>query len=71
MGLGPGAVIDAVGGVEGGKGGDAAGGGEFEDVEAAVAEDAEVLGGGDEEAGLVEGGEFHGVAVERSLEPRH
>ena len=48
VGLGPGDVVDAIGGVEGGdlyeRGGRS--GREVEDVEAAVAKDAEVLGGG-------------------------
>lgn len=70
VGLGPGDVVDAVGGVEGGNFGDGSGG-EVEDVEAAVAEDAEVLGGGDGEAVLVEGAEFDGVAVEGGFEDGH
>lgn len=40
-------------------------------MEAAVSEDAEVLGGGDEKAALVEGAEPDGVAAEGRLEPRH
>lgn len=72
VGLGPGDVVDPVGGVEGGDFGDGSGGGgEVEDVEAAVAEDAEVLGGGDGEAVLVEGAEFDGVAVEGGFEEGH
>lgn len=77
VGLGPAAVVDAVGGVEGGElrdgGGTRGGGGgeEVEDVEAAIAEDAEVLGGGDEKAALVEGAESDGVAAEGRLEQRH
>lgn len=77
VGLGPGHVVDAVSGVEGGDLGDGGGGRggggreEVNDVEAAVSEDAEVLGGGDGEAGLVVGAEFHGVAVERGFEDWH
>ncbi|KAK3431196.1 hypothetical protein EUGRSUZ_E02750 [Eucalyptus grandis] len=59
----PGDVVDAVGGVEGGDLGDggARGGRQGEDVEAAVAEDAEVLGGRRREAVLVEGAELDGI----------
>lgn len=74
MGFGPGDIVDSVGGVEGdelGDGSGARGRGEVDDVEAAVAEDAEVLGGGDGEAGLVEGAELDGVAVERGFEYWH
>lgn len=71
MGFGPAEVVDAVGGVEGGELGDGGGGGEVEDVDAAVSEDAEVLGGGDGELGFEEGGEFHGVAIEGGLEYWH
>lgn len=38
--------------------------GEGEDIEAAVADEAEVGGGGAGDAGVVEGGVFDGVAVE-------
>ncbi|KAM3748351.1 hypothetical protein ACB098_05G102300 [Castanea mollissima] len=73
VGLGPGDVVDAVGGVEGGelyeRGGRS--GREVEDVDAAVAEDAEVLGGGYGEAGLVEWAEFYGVSVEWGFEDGH
>lgn len=74
MGFGPGDIVDSVGGVEGDELGDgcgARGRGEVDDVEAAVAEDAEVLRGGDGEAGLVEGAELDGVAVERGFEYWH
>ena len=73
VGLGEGEVVDAVGGVVGGELGEGLGrvGGEGEDVEAAVAEDAEVLGGGDGDAVLVEGAELHRVTVEWGLENRH
>lgn len=71
--LGPGAVVDAVGGVEDAELGDGGlgGRGELEDVEAAVAEYAEVLGGGDGESVLVEGAELYGVAIEGGFEERH
>ena len=60
VGFGPGDVVDRVGGVEGDGLGDAGrSGGELEDVDLAVSEDSEVLSGGDGEAGLVEGAEFH------------
>lgn len=74
MGFGPGEVVDAVGGVEEGELGDGGGGwgwGEVEDVEAAIAEDAEVLGGGYGQAVFVKGAEFNGVAVEWGFEHRH
>ncbi|PON87316.1 hypothetical protein TorRG33x02_169520, partial [Trema orientale] len=76
VGLGPGDIVHAVGGVVRGELGDgcwggARRGGEFEDVEAAVADDAEVLGGGDGEAVLVEGAELDGVAVEWGFEDGH
>eukprot|EP00262_Sarcandra_glabra_P000578 TRINITY_DN1069_c0_g1_i1.p2 TRINITY_DN1069_c0_g1~~TRINITY_DN1069_c0_g1_i1.p2 ORF type:complete len:254 (-),score=-3.45 TRINITY_DN1069_c0_g1_i1:138-899(-) len=45
--FGPGGVVDAVSGVEGAELGDGARGSEVEDVEATVAEDAEILGCGD------------------------
>lgn len=70
VGLGPGGVVDGVGCVEGDGVGEEVGL-EFEDVEAAVAEDSEVLGGSGEEAVLVERGELHGVAVEGSAEDWH
>lgn len=69
MGFRPAEVVDAVGGVEGGAFCD--GGSELEDVEAAVAEYAEILGRGDCELVLVEWAEFDGVAVERGLENWH
>lgn len=69
MGLRPAQIVDAVGSVERGAFRD--GGTELEDVDAAVAEDAEVLGGGDGELVLVERAEFDGVAVERGLKDRH
>ena len=71
MGLGPGNIVDAVGGVEGGEFGDGSSGREVEDVEAAVAKDAEVLGGGNGETVLVEWAEFYCVAVEWGLEDWH
>lgn len=40
-------------------------------MEAAVAEDTKVLGGGDGEAVLVEGAELDGVAIEGGFENRH
>lgn len=70
----PGEVVDAVGGVVGDELGDRGEGGvrgEVEDVEAAVAEDAEVLGGGDGEAVLVERAEVDGVTVEGGFENGH
>lgn len=72
MGLRPGTVVDAIGGFKGSELGDDAGGrGEVEDVEAAIADEAEVLGGGDEDAGLVEGAELHGVTIELGSERWH
>lgn len=79
MGLGPCDVVYAVGGVVGdelgdwlvGCGGAQRGRGEVDNVEAAVAEDAEVLGGGDGEPRLVEGAELDGVAVERGFKYWH
>ena len=79
MGLRPCDVVYAVGGVVGDELGDwlagyagaQRGGREVDDVEAAVAEDAEVLRGGDREPGLVEGAELNGVTVERSFEHWH
>lgn len=73
MGLRPGYVVDAVGGVVGGELRDWEGWvwGELEDVDAAVAQDAEVLGGGDGHAVLIEGAELHGVSVEWGFENRH
>ena len=73
VGFGPGHVVDAVGGVVGDQLRDGEGRlrGEVEDVEAAVAQDAEVLGGGHGQAVLVEGAELYGVAVERGFENRH
>lgn len=74
MGFGPGDVVDSVGGVEEGEFSDGGGrwrGGEVEDVETAIAEDAEVLGGGNRQAVFVEGAKFDGVAVERGFEHRH
>lgn len=65
----PAEVVDAVGRVEGGALCD--GGTELEDVDAAVAEYAEILGGGDCELVLVERAEFDGVAVERRLKHWH
>lgn len=69
--LGPGDIVDTVGSVEGGEFGDRSGGGEFEDMETAVAEDPKVLGGGDGETGLVEGAELHGIAIEWGFEDWH
>lgn len=69
----PGDVVDAVGGVVSGDFGDWEGGigGEFEDVETAVAEDAEVLSGGDGDAIFVERAEFDGVTVEWGFKNWH
>ncbi|KAL2511647.1 Tonoplast dicarboxylate transporter [Abeliophyllum distichum] len=47
------------------------GGVQLEDVEAAVSEYAEVLGGRDSQLGLVEWAEFDGVAIERGFEYWH
>lgn len=73
MGFRPCEVVDAVSGVEEGEFGDGGGvgGGKVEDVETAVAEDAEVLRSGDCETVFVEWTEFYGVAVEWGLEHRH
>ncbi|CAL4888896.1 unnamed protein product [Urochloa decumbens] len=74
VGFGPGAVEERVGGGEGedrGWGGGGAGAGEVEDDEVAVADEAEVLRGGDEEAVLVERAEADGEARRRGLERRH
>lgn len=73
VGFRPGEVVDAVSGVVSDELGDGDGGvrGEVEDVETAVAEDSEVLGGGDGEAILVEWAELDGVTVERGFENGH
>ena len=75
VGFGPSDIVYAVGGVVGGELGDGCGGAasgrEVEDVEAAIAEDAEVLGGGYGETVLVERTEFDGVAVEWGFEEGH
>lgn len=47
------------------------GGIEIEDVEATIAEDSEILGGGDGDAGFVEGAELDGVAIEGGLKDGH
>lgn len=65
----PAEVVDAVGRVEGGAFCD--GGAELEDVDAAVPEYAEILGGGDCELVLVERAELDRVAVERRLKHWH
>lgn len=71
--LRPGAVVDAVGRVEEAELGDGGlgGGRELEDVEAAVAEDAEVLGGGDGEPVLIKRAEFYRIAIKGGFEERH
>lgn len=69
--FGPGDVVDSVGGVEGEVLGNWAGGVEIENVQAAIAEDSEILGGGDGEAGLVEGAELDGVAIEGGFKDGH
>lgn len=71
MGFRPGNVVNAVGGVEGGDFGDWAGGRKLDDVETAVAEDAEVLRSGDGETLFVKRAEFDGVTVEWGFEYRH
>ncbi|TKW37032.1 hypothetical protein SEVIR_1G021000v4 [Setaria viridis] len=76
VGLGPGAVEERVGGREGedggrGGAGTRAGGGEVEDDEVAVADEAKVLRRRDEEAVLVERAEADGEARRRGLERRH
>ncbi|CAI0476090.1 unnamed protein product [Linum tenue] len=73
VGFGPGEIVDAVGRVEGDDLGEGSGRGwgKGEDVDASVADDTEVLGGGDGEAILVEGAEFDGVAVERRFGDVH
>lgn len=40
-------------------------------MDTSVAEDAKILGGGDGKAGLIEGAELYGVAVEWGFEYRH
>lgn len=67
----PSDVVNAVGSVERGELRDGLRGVEVEDVETAVAEDAEVLGGGDGETVLEKWTEFDGVAVKRGFEYRH
>lgn len=67
----PGDVVNAVGGVKRGELGDGLGGVEVEDVETAVAEDAEVLGSAHGETVLVKWTEFDGVAVKWGFEYRH
>lgn len=69
--FGPRDVVDSVGGVEGDVFGYGTGGIEIEDVEATIAEDSEILGGSDGDAGFVEGAELDGVAIEGSLKDGH
>lgn len=72
MGFGPCEVVNTVGSVEGDEFGESgSGGGDVEDVDAAITEDSEVLGGGNGETGLVEGREFDGVAVKWGFEDGH
>lgn len=67
----PSYVVNAVGSVERGELRDGLRGVEVQDVETAVAEDAEVLGGGDGETVLEKWTEFDGVAVKWGFEHRH
>lgn len=58
MGFRPAAIVDAVGGVEGGEFSDRRRG-ELEDVETAVSEDSEVLGGANCYLRFVKRAEFY------------
>lgn len=69
--FGPRDVVDSVGSVEGDVLGNGTGGIEIEDVKATIAEDSEILGGGDGDAGLVEGAELDGVAIEGGFKDGH
>lgn len=69
--FGPRNIVDTVSGVESDVLGNGTGGIEIEDVKAAIAEDSEILGGGDGDAGLVEGAEFDGVAIEGGFKDGH
>lgn len=70
--LGPSAVVDAIGGVEGAELDDGAGGGvDVDDLDSAIPDDAEVLGARHHEPRLEEGTELDGVPAEPRLEDRH
>lgn len=67
----PSDVVNAVGSVERGELREGLRGVEVEDVETAVTEDSEVLGGADGETVLEKWTEFDGVAVKWGFENRH
>lgn len=67
----PSYVVNAVRSVERSELGDGLGGVEVKDVDTAVSEDAEVLGGADGQTVLVKWTEFHGVAVKWGFKYRH
>lgn len=71
VGLRPSNIVGSVSSVEENNFGSGAGRGEVEDMDATVAENPKILGGGDRYAGLEEGAELHSIAIERGFEEWH